>query len=102
MAFLGLAATTDSPIRSAAALALEVLPRSATANVESALKELGQTLPQKESAVNETDIEDRPDLNTGNKWSELDLFALAKQRLAEHPIEEIESQLIEDLCYDYN
>jgi hypothetical protein len=33
-----------------------------------------------ESAVNETDIEDRPDLNTGN-------FGLAKHRQTEHPIE---------------
>jgi hypothetical protein len=47
MASLGLAATTDTPMRSAAALALEVLPRSATAKVEAALTELGQTLPQK-------------------------------------------------------
>lgn len=87
MAFLGLAATTDTPMRSAAALALEVLPRSATAKVEAALKESGQTLPQKESAINESDIEDRPDLNTCNKWSELDLFAFAKHRQTEHPIE---------------
>jgi len=74
-------------MRSAVALALEVPPRSATAKVESALTELGQTLPQKESAVNENDIEDRPDLNTANKWSESDLFAFGKHRQTEHPIE---------------
>ena len=70
--FLGLAAATDTPVRSAVALAHEVPPRSATAKVESALTELGQTLPQKESAVNENDIEDRLNLNSGTSWSDMD------------------------------
>jgi hypothetical protein len=69
-------------------LALEVLPRSAIAKVEIGIDGVGANpAAKKESAANESDIEDRQDLNTGNKWSELDLFALAKHRQTEHPIE---------------
>jgi hypothetical protein len=43
--------------------------------------------------MNETDIEDRPDLNTGKEWSEMDLFDLANSVRLNNPIEEIASFL---------
>jgi hypothetical protein len=35
------------------------------------------------------DIEDRPDLNTGEPWSEMDLFDLANNVRLGNPVEEI-------------
>ena len=35
------------------------------------------------------DIEDRPDLNTGSPWSEMDLFDLANCVRLRQPVEEI-------------
>ena len=39
--------------------------------------------------MNETDIEDRLDLNSGNPWSEMGLFDLANSVRLKQPIEEI-------------
>jgi hypothetical protein len=39
--------------------------------------------------MNESDIEDRPDLNTGKEWSQMDLFDLANSVRLNNPIEEI-------------
>jgi hypothetical protein len=39
--------------------------------------------------MNESDIEDRPDLNTGKEWSEMDLFDLANSVRLNQPVEEI-------------
>jgi hypothetical protein len=38
--------------------------------------------------MNETDIDDRPDLNAGKEWSEMDLFDLAKSVRLKNSIEE--------------
>jgi hypothetical protein len=35
------------------------------------------------------DIDDRPDLNSGNPWSEMDLFDLANSVRLRQPVEEI-------------
>src|SRR5882762_5268780 len=39
--------------------------------------------------MSQPDIEDRPDLNTGNPWSEMDLFDLANCVRLKQPVEEI-------------
>ena len=39
--------------------------------------------------MNESDIEDRLDLNAGKEWSEMDLFDLANSVRLKNPIEEI-------------
>ena len=39
--------------------------------------------------MNQPDIEDRPDLNTGKPWSEMDLFDLAISVRLGDPIDEI-------------
>jgi len=39
--------------------------------------------------MNESDIEDRPDLNAGKEWSEMDLFDLANSVRLKNRIEEI-------------
>lgn len=39
--------------------------------------------------MNESDIEDRPDLNAGKEWSEMDLFDLASSVRLKNPIEEL-------------
>jgi len=39
--------------------------------------------------MNDSDVEDRPDLNTGKEWSEIDLFDLANSVRRKNPIEEI-------------
>jgi hypothetical protein len=44
---------------------------------------------RKGSAMNESDIEDRLDLNSGKEWSEMDLFDLANSIRLKNPIEEI-------------
>jgi hypothetical protein len=44
---------------------------------------------RKGSALNESDIEDRPDLNASKEWSEMDLFDLANSVRLNQPIEEI-------------
>ena len=40
-------------------------------------------------AMTQSDSDDRPDLNTGKKWSEMDLFDLANCVTLKEPIEEI-------------
>jgi hypothetical protein len=42
-----------------------------------------------EKRMNESDIEDRPNLNTGKEWSEMDLWDLANSVRLKNPIEEI-------------
>ena len=39
--------------------------------------------------MSQPDIEDRPDLNTGKPWSEMDLFDLANSVRLKQPVEEI-------------
>jgi hypothetical protein len=39
--------------------------------------------------MNETDIDDRPDRNTGKEWSEMDLFDLGNSVRLKNSIEEI-------------
>jgi hypothetical protein len=39
--------------------------------------------------MNESDIEDGPDLNSGKEWSGMDLFDLANSVRLKNPIEEI-------------
>jgi hypothetical protein len=39
--------------------------------------------------MSQPDIEDRPDLNTGKPWSEMDLFDLANSVRLGDPVEEI-------------
>ena len=39
--------------------------------------------------MSQPDIEDRPDLNTGKDWSEMDLFDLANSVRLGDPVEEI-------------
>jgi hypothetical protein len=39
--------------------------------------------------MSQPDIEDRPDLNTGKPWSEMDLFDLANCVRLRQPVEEI-------------
>jgi hypothetical protein len=39
--------------------------------------------------MNSDDIEDRPDLNSGKPWSEMDLFDLANGVRLSDPVEEI-------------
>ena len=39
--------------------------------------------------MNDSDIEDRPDLNAGKEWSEMDLFDLANSVRLKNLIEEI-------------
>ena len=39
--------------------------------------------------MSQPDIEDRPDLNTGKRWSEVDLFDLANSVRLGDPVEEI-------------
>ena len=39
--------------------------------------------------MSQLDIEDRPDLNTGKSWSEMDLFDLANCVRLRQPVEEI-------------
>jgi hypothetical protein len=39
--------------------------------------------------MDETDIEDRPDLNSGKEWSEMDLFDLANSLRVKYSVEEI-------------
>jgi hypothetical protein len=41
--------------------------------------------------MNETVIEDRPDVTSGTPWSEMDLFDLANSLKLKDPIEEIAS-----------
>jgi hypothetical protein len=43
--------------------------------------------------MNETEIDDRLDLNTGKEWSEIDLFDLANSARLKNPLEEIASFL---------
>jgi hypothetical protein len=43
--------------------------------------------------MDEPDIEDRLDLNSGKEWSEMDLFDLANNVRLKNPIEEIASFL---------
>jgi hypothetical protein len=49
--------------------------------------ELGK-LPQM-VAMSETDIDDRPHLNAGNEWSEMDLFDIANSVRLKRPVEAI-------------
>jgi hypothetical protein len=44
---------------------------------------------RKGSAMNESDIEDRLDLNSGKEWSEVDLFDLANSVRLNQPVEEV-------------
>lgn len=39
--------------------------------------------------MSQSDLDDRPDLNIGKEWSEMDLFDLANSVRLERPIEEI-------------
>jgi hypothetical protein len=39
--------------------------------------------------MNENDIDDRPDVNTGKEWSDMDLFDLANSVRLKTPVEEI-------------
>ena len=39
--------------------------------------------------MNETDIDDRPDVNSGKEWSEMDVFDLANNIRLKNLIEEI-------------
>jgi hypothetical protein len=48
--------------------------------------------------MNATDIEDRPELNSGTPWSEMDLFDLANSLRLKDPIEEIASFLCRSRC----
>ena len=41
--------------------------------------------------MSQPDIEDRPDLNTGEPWSEMDLFDLANSVRLGDPIEKLRS-----------
>jgi hypothetical protein len=47
--------------------------------------------------MNENDIEDRLDLNSGTPWSEMDLFDLANCVRLKDPVEEIASFLYRSL-----
>jgi hypothetical protein len=48
--------------------------------------------------MNKTDIEGRPDLNSGKELSEMDLFALANSVRLKNPIAEIAMFLCRSLC----
>jgi hypothetical protein len=45
--------------------------------------------PSQGKRNNESAIEDRPDLNAGKEWSEMDLFDLANSVRLNQPVEEV-------------
>jgi hypothetical protein len=48
--------------------------------------------------MNETGIDDRPELNTRKEWSEMDFFDLANSVRLKNPIEEIAMFLCRSRC----